>query len=89
LIGEAPIGISACRRLFADMVRPRISKRRRILSAIGWSRRIGAHDLAMTSRVMSSCVGPRPPQQITASLRSSAWRMQASMRPKLSPTLTW
>ena len=43
----------------------------------------------MASRVMSSWVGPSPPQQITASLRASAWRMAATMRAWLSPTLTW
>ena len=26
---------------------------------------------------------------MTASLRSSAWRMQPTMRPRLSPTLVW
>jgi hypothetical protein len=88
-MGLAPTGISAWRRLLADMTRPRASKMLRILSAIAWSRRISTPiTWAITSRVMSSCVGPSPPQQITASLRSNAWRIEASMRPKLSPTLT-
>ena len=72
------------------MVRPRDLKMCRMRSAIASSRRISTPmTRAITSRVMSSWVGPSPPQQITASLRSSAWRMAASMRAKLSPTLTW
>ena len=43
---------------------------------------------AMASRVMSSCVGPRPPQMMTASASSSVERMAFTMRPKLSPTFT-
>ena len=44
---------------------------------------------AMTSRVMSSCVGPSPPQTMTASLRSSACVMTDLMRSQLSPTFVW
>src|SRR5438105_2596521 len=38
---------------------------------------------------MSSCVGPRPPHTITASLRSSAMRIASTMRAWLSPTFVW
>src|SRR5207248_6743741 len=41
------------------------------------------------SRVMSSWVGPSPPQTMTASLRASAWRRASTMRAWLSPTFTW
>ena len=44
---------------------------------------------AIASRVMSSWVGPSPPQTITASLRESARRRLATMRSWLSPTLVW
>src|SRR3954464_33048 len=44
---------------------------------------------AIASRVMSSWVGPSPPQTITASARSSAWRNAPTTRSWLSPTLTW
>jgi hypothetical protein len=43
----------------------------------------------MASLVMSSCVGPSPPQQMTASLRDRAWPMAATILAWLSPTLTW
>ena len=87
---EAPTGTSAWRRLFADIVRPRASKRRWISAAMPSSRAMPPPMMwAITSRVMSSCVGPRPPQQMTASERSSAVRIELSMRSKLSPTLTW
>ena len=43
----------------------------------------------MASRVMSSVVGPSPPQHMTASLRARAWRMALTMRAWLSPTLVW
>ena len=44
---------------------------------------------ASASRVMSSWVGPRPPQTTTASLRSRARPMAATIRSRLSPTLVW
>src|SRR3954452_22383552 len=44
---------------------------------------------AMTSRVMSSWVGPSPPHTITASLRAKACSSAPLMRSQLSPTLVW
>ena len=44
---------------------------------------------AMTSRVMSSWVGPRPPQTMTASERSTASASAVRMRAGLSPTFAW
>src|SRR5262245_6293680 len=44
---------------------------------------------AIASRVTSSCVGPRPPEMMTASASAKRWRNTASMRPTLSPILTW
>ena len=41
---------------------------------------------AMASRVMSSWVGPRPPQTMIPSLRASAVRKASTMRSWLSPT---
>ena len=43
---------------------------------------------AMASRVMSSWVGPRPPQIITASASSSVCRIAFTIRLRLSPTFT-
>src|SRR4051795_4205793 len=43
---------------------------------------------AMASRVRSSCVGPRPPQTITASAALNVLRSTATTRPRLSPTFT-
>ncbi len=44
---------------------------------------------AMTSLVMSSWVGPRPPQTMTASERSTASASAVRMRAGLSPTFAW
>ena len=44
---------------------------------------------AMASRVMSSWVGPSPPQTITPSLRARAVRRASTMRAWLSPTAWW
>ena len=44
---------------------------------------------AMASRVMSSWVGPRPPQTMTPSLRARAVRRARTMRAWLSPTAWW
>ena len=44
---------------------------------------------AMASRVMSSWVGPRPPQTMTPSLRARAVRKASTMRSWLSPTAWW
>src|SRR3954468_18750737 len=43
---------------------------------------------AIASLVKSSCVGPRPPQTITASAAVNVLRRTATTRPRLSPTLT-
>ena len=89
-IGTAPSGMSAWRRLFAAISRPREANSARIRSAIAGLRIRGTPmTSAIASRVMSSWVGPSPPHKITASLRSSARRMQATMRARLSPTLVW
>ena len=83
----APTGTSAWRRLFAGMRRPRAANRSKMRSAasssVTSSTRITA---AMASRVMSSCVGPRPPHTITASARASASSSAPTIRSRLSPT---
>jgi len=86
-ITEAPRGTSACRALLAAMVRPRASKKLAMRWAISGSRTKGTFmTSAMASRVMSSCVGPRPPHTMTPSLRASAVRNASVMRRWLSPT---
>ena len=81
-ITVAPAGTVAWRRLLADIVRPRAAKSSRITASSSARRsRPTPITSAMDSRVMSSWVGPRPPQQITASLRESAWRRAATIRP--------
>ena len=86
----APAGTIAWRRLFSGIARPREAKMSRMCSATSlWNSSSTPMISAMASRVMSSWVGPSPPQQITASERSNAWRMVATMRAWLSPTLVW
>ena len=76
----APSGTSAWRRLFSGMRRPRASNIDRMASATSSSRtRPTPMTSAMASRVTSSWVGPRPPQQITASARVE--RLAAGRRP--------
>ncbi len=85
-----PAGTSAWRRLFSGNDRPRDSNIARILSSSSGSRTSSTPmTSAMTSRVMSSWVGPRPPHTMTASDRSSAMRSAEAMRSALSPTLVW
>jgi hypothetical protein len=89
-IAEAPSGTSAWRRLFAAISRRRDANSAVIRSTSSALRTSGTPmTSAIASRVMSSWVGPKPPHRMTASLRSSAWRMQPTMRPRLSPTLVW
>ena len=85
----APTGTSAWRRLFSGMARrldANISRMRPATSSSG--SRPTPMTSAIASRVMSSWVGPRPPQTMTASDRSRAWRRAATIRAWLSPTLT-
>ena len=71
----APAGTSAWRSLLADMARPRVWKNPAMTSTIVWSRTSSTPmTSAMASRVMSSWVGPRPPQTMIPSLRASAVR---------------
>ncbi len=87
---EAPSGTSAWRRLLAGMSRPREPNMARILASMASSRiRATPMTSAITSRVMSSWVGPRPPQTMTASARSSACSRAVWIRARLSPTLAW
>ena len=83
----APSGTSACRRLESDIVRPRELNMARILSTTSSSRRNGTFiTSAMASRVMSSWVGPSPPETMTPSLRARAVRHASTIRSWLSPT---
>src|SRR5438105_9250229 len=86
----APSGMSAWRALLSAISLPRAPKKARMVSTMSSSRRSGtAMTSAMASRVMSSWVGPMPPETITASLRARAVRKASTMRSKLSPTLVW
>ena len=87
---DAPAGTSAWRRLLAAISRPLRENRDRMRSATASSRTSSAPiTAARASRVMSSGVGPSPPQTITASLRSRASSRAPTSRPWLSPTLVW
>ena len=87
---RAPTGTSAWRRLFSGMARPRALNMRSIRPTIASSRSIDVFiTSAMASRVMSSWVGPNPPQTMTPSLRESAVRSASTMRAWLSPTAWW
>ena len=89
-MNAAPTGLVAWRRLFMGMRRPRPENIPMMRSSISSSASSGTPiTAAMASRVRSSCVGPRPPQQMTASLRSSASVRHDTMRSRLSPTLVW
>jgi hypothetical protein len=86
----APRGTSAWRSLFAVMGRPRSSKNAAMSASTDASRSRGTPiTSAIASRVMSSCVGPSPPQVITPSLRANAVRSASTMRSWLSPTAWW
>ena len=83
----APAGTSAWRSLLADMARPRAWKNPAMTSTIVWSRTSSTPmTSAMASRVMSSWVGPRPPQTMIPSLRARAVRKASVIRSWLSPT---
>ena len=87
---RAPTGTSAWRRLLAGMGRPRPPNTASMRATSDSSRTSPTpSSSAITSRVMSSWVGPRPPVTITASDRSRASPMAASMRSRLSPTEVW
>ena len=87
---DAPAGTSAWRRLLSGIARPRDENSSRITSATaGWRTSSTPITAAIASRVMSSCVGPRPPHTITASARDSASSSASTMRPRLSPTFVW
>ncbi len=86
----APTGRSAWRALLGAISRRRASNSLRMRSTMAASRSSGTPmTSAMASRLMSSDVGPSPPQTMTASERSSAIRSAETMRPWLSPTLVW
>jgi hypothetical protein len=86
----APAGTSAWRALFSAISRPRDANMAAMRSTMASSRTSFAFiTSAIASRVMSSCVGPRPPQTITASLRARAVRRASTMRSRLSPTFVW
>jgi hypothetical protein len=89
-MGVAPRGTSAWRRLFSGMARPAPVKMALISATSASSRSRGTPmTSAITSLVMSSWVGPRPPHTTTASARARASSMAERMRPQLSPTLVW
>ena len=76
--------------LLSDIVRPREPNIARMASTIPSSRTSWTPiTSAMASRVMSSWVGPSPPQTITASERAAAVRRARTMRRWLSPTAWW
>ena len=86
-MARAPTGKSAWRKLLAGMGRPRPPKTASIRATNDSSRTSSTpRRSAITSRVMSSWVGPKPPVTITASDRSNASLKAASMRSGLSPT---
>ena len=83
----APSGTMAWRRLLSDIVRPRVANISRMRSAMSCCIcNFTPITDAMASRVRSSCVGPRPPQMMTASASASARCKTASTRARLSPT---
>ncbi|GIS99706.1 MAG: hypothetical protein CM1200mP26_14190 [Acidimicrobiales bacterium] len=89
-MARAPTGKSAWRKLLAGMGRPRPPKTASIRATNDSSRTSSTpRRSAITSRVMSSWVGPKPPVTITASDRSNASLKAASMRSGLSPTAVW
>ena len=89
-LSVAPTGTSAWRRLLSGIGRPRPPNIARIRSTSASSRTSSTPiTSAMALRVMSSWVGPSPPQTMTASLRSSARRSTSTMRSRLSPTFVW
>ena len=78
---DAPFGTSPCRALFAAISRPRALNIARIRPTMSsWRSSSTFITVAIASRVMSSWVGPRPPQQMTASLRERAIRNASTMR---------
>jgi hypothetical protein len=86
----APTGTSAWRRLLSGIARLRAANISRMRAATASS---GTSSTPITdaiaSRVMSSCVGPSPPQTMTASARPNASRSTPTIRARLSPTFTW
>ena len=89
-MASPPLGTSAWRRLLAGMDRPREANISRMASArSSWRSSAVPMTSAMASRVMSSWVGPRPPQTMTASASSSRRRSWSTIRAWLSPTWTW
>ena len=85
--GVAPAGMSACLRLLGVVMRLRRWKRSSICATRPGSRMSSRPVTSATiSRVRSSCVGPMPPDVITASERSMARASTSRMRPGLSPT---
>ena len=89
-IASPPFGTSAWRRLLAGIARPRDMNISRMASARS-SRRSSAVPItsAIPSRVMSSWVGPSPPQTMTASASVRSERSVSTTRAWLSPTWTW
>src|SRR5487761_1930979 len=86
----APRGTSAWSRLLSGMTRPRSTNIARIVATRSSWRSSGTFmTSARAARVMSSWVGPNPPQTIRASLRASAVRIASTMRSWLSPTCWW
>src|SRR6267143_6418414 len=72
------------------MSSPRSLKRARIPSKTARSRiNLLRKTLAITFRVMSSEVGPRPPVTITTSARWTAVRNASAMNSASSPTVVW
>ncbi len=86
-IAFAPIGISACLRLFSGINFPRLEKRPFIRSTISVSRTSSTPiNSATTSRVRSSCVGPSPPVTIRASDLLTPAAKTSNILSGLSPT---
>ena len=86
----APRGTRAWASLIGGIVSPRSLKRARIPSRASRSRMSRRRNtVAITLRVMSSDVGPRPPVAITTSARWTAVRNASPRRSGSSPTVVW
>src|SRR5579883_1057167 len=85
--GSAPSGTMACCKLFSVISRPKLRKRARMCSTRSSRRRsLRPRTSETASRVRSSCVGPRPPVEMTSGTRSRASRKASRRNSRLSPT---
>ena len=86
----APAGTMACTSFLAGNGRLRTAKKRWISAQTVSSKcRVRPSNWAMSSRVMSSDVGPSPPVTMTRSARPRASRTACWMSAPVSGTATW